>query len=158
VTDRAPQVFLARRIYRERDLFAVYSRLGSPEFDPRTDIAVMRPGSAKQVTIGGTARLLRDGPESFEVETDAGPGGAALVVQRTNLLFEAALDGRPAEVYTANGYRTAVDVPQGRHQVRFRIDRRPLHRALAGALAGLLMLPGLALGSRRMMPKESVPR
>ena len=60
-------------------------------------------------------------------------------------------DGRPAEIYTANGYRMAVDVPQGRHQVRFWIDRRPLHRALAGALAGLLllMLPGLAWWGRR---------
>jgi hypothetical protein len=152
VTDRAPQVFLARRIYREPNLPAVYSRLISPEFDPRTDIAAMRPGSAKQVTIGGTARLLQDlhdGPESFAVETNAGPGGAILVVQRTHLLFEAALDGHPATIYTANGYRMAVDVPQGRHRVRFWIDRRPLHRALAGALAGLLMLPGLAWWGRR---------
>ena len=148
MTDRAPQLFLARRIYREPNLPGHLQPADPPGVRSPHRHRRHPPGSAKQVTIGGTARFLRDGAESFEVETNAGPGGAALVAQRTNLLFEAALDGRPAEVYTANGYRLAVDVPEGRHRVRFWIDRRPLHRALAGALVGLLMLPGLAWWGR----------
>lgn len=149
VTDRAPEVFLARRVFREKDIPAVYKRLTDPGFDPRSDAVDMRPGPSPQVTGGGTARILRRGPESLEIETDAGPGGALLVVQRTNLLFQATLDGRPAPVFTANAYRIGVDVPAGRHVVRLEIDRSPLQRSLAGVVAGLLMLPGLAWWGRR---------
>jgi hypothetical protein len=149
VTDRAPEAFLARRIYRERDLPAVYRRLKDTGFDPRSDVVVIRPGPILQVAGGGTARFVRRGPESFEIETEATPGGTTLVVQRTNLLFQAEIDGRPAVVYTANAYRIGVDVPAGRHRVRFFLDRAPLHRSLAAALVGLLLLPGLAWGGRQ---------
>jgi len=149
VTDRAPEAFLARRVFREKDIPAVYKRLTDPDFDPRADTVVIRPGPSPQATGGGSARILRRGPESYEIETAAGPGGAVLVVQRTNLLFQATIDGRPAAVYTANAYRTGLDVPEGRHVVRLSIDRGPLHRSLAGAALGLLLLPGLAWWGKR---------
>jgi hypothetical protein len=112
-------------------------------------VVVIRPGPARQVTGGGTARFLRRGPESFEIETAAGPGGALLAVQRTNLLFQAAIDSHPTPLFTANAYRIGVDVPEGRHRVRFWIDRGPLHRSLAMAVIGLLLVPGLAWWGRR---------
>jgi hypothetical protein len=158
VTDRAPEVLLARRIFREKDLPAVYRRLTDPGFDPRSDVVVIRPGPARQVTGGGTARFLRRGAESFEIETAAGPGGALLAVQRTNLLFQAAIDGHPTPLFTANAYRIGVDVPEGRHRVRFWIDRGPLHRSLAAAVIGLLLLPGLAWWGRKAGRDERDPR
>jgi len=156
VTDRAPEAFLARRVFREKDIPAVYARLKDLGFDPRQDTVVIRPGPSPQTTGGGTARILRRGPESYEIETTAGPGGAVLVVQRTNLLFQATIDGRPATVYTANAYRIGLDVPEGRHVVRLAIDRAPLHRSLAGAAVGLLLLPGLAWWGRRT--QRQIPR
>lgn len=99
---------------------------------------------------GGTARILRRGPESYEIAADAGPGGALLVVQRSNLLFQATIDGKPAAVRTANAYRIGIEVPAGPHRVRLFVDRRPLHRSLAGALAGLLLVPVLGRWGRRM--------
>ena len=85
----------------------------------------------------------------MEIEATAGPGGSLLVVQRANLLFKATIDGRPASVVTANVHRIGVEVPEGTHRVRLYLDRRPLHRSLLGALAGLLLLPALALSGRR---------
>ena len=95
------------------------------------------------MTGGGTARILRRGPESYDIAVDAGPGGALLVVQRSNLLFTATIDGKPVAVRTANAYRIGIVVPAGRHRVRLYVDRAPLHRSLAAALAGLLLVPGL---------------
>lgn len=155
VTDRAPQVFLARRVFREpRDLRWVYRRLKEPGFDPRTD-AVTMGGSEEEepslrTTGGGTARVLQRGPESLEVETAAGPGGALLVVQRANLLFQAEIGGRPAEVLTANAHHIGVEVPAGRHRVRLFVNRRPLYRSAVGAGVGLLLLPGLAWWERKV--------
>jgi hypothetical protein len=149
VTDRAPEVFLARRIFRETDLRAAFRRLAAPGFDPRTDAVLRGPGPSPLASGGGSARVVRRGPESLEIETAAGPGGALLVVQRANLLFEATIDGRPAEVLTANAHRIGVPVPAGRHRVRLAVDRRPLRRSLAGMAAGLLGLVLLGRSGRR---------
>ncbi len=149
VTGRAPEAFLARRIFQEPDIAANYKRLKDPGFDPATDTVIFGKRSAPRVTAGGTARILRRGPESYEIETAAGPGGGLLVVQRSNLLFLATIDGHPAEVRTANAYRVGVEVPAGTHRVRLYVDRGPLHRSIAGAVVGLLLVPGLGWWGRR---------
>ncbi|HEY7213726.1 MAG TPA: hypothetical protein VIC28_03800, partial [Thermoanaerobaculia bacterium] len=115
VTERAPEAFLARRVFREPSPREAYRRITDPGFDARSDAVIAGPGGAPQTTGGGSARILRRGPESFEIETVAGPGGALLVVQRANLLFKATLDDRPTQVLTANAYRIGVQVPAGTH-------------------------------------------
>jgi hypothetical protein len=152
VTDRAPEVFLARRIFRERGVRAAFERLAAPGFDPRTDAVLIGPGRSPQPAGGGRARILRRGPESLEIEAEAGPGGALLVVQRANLLFKATIDGRPAKVLTANAHRVGVQVPAGRHRVRLAVDRSSLHRSLLGMAAGML---GLVLLRRAKIPTPS---
>jgi len=149
VKDRSPEVFLARRVFRERDLRAAYRRLMNPGFEPRTDAVLLGSGNSPQATGGGSARILHRGPESYDIETAAGPGGALLVVQRANLLFRATIDGRRAKVLTANAHRIGVQVPAGTHRVRLFIDRGPLHRSLLGTLAGFLLLPVLGWWGRR---------
>lgn len=150
VTDRAPEAFLARRVFRAENLQDAYQRMTGPGFDPRADAVLFGKGMPR-AGGGGTARITRRGPESFEIVTEAGAGGALLVLQRADLLFEATVDGRSAEVDTANAHRIGVEVPAGRHTVRLFMDRRPLHRSLAGALAGLLLLPLLVWWGRRTL-------
>lgn len=153
VTERAPEVFLARKVFRERDLPSAYRRLATPEFDPRTDAVLSRPGKPMP-SAGGTADIVRRGPEEMEIKATAGPGGSLLVVQRANLLFKATVDGRPTPVMTANLHRIGVQVPAGTHRVRLYLDRGPLHRSLLGALVGLLLLPALGMWGRRSGRKE----
>jgi hypothetical protein len=148
VTGRAPEAFLARRVFQAADLPATYKRLTDPGFDPATDAVLFGKGPGLRVTGGGTARILRRGPESYEIETAAGPAGALLVVQRANLLFQATIDGHPAEVRTANAYRIGIEVPAGTHRVRLFVDRGPLRRSILGAVVGLLLLPGLGWWGR----------
>src|SRR5262249_29012481 len=122
---------------------ANYKRLTDPGFDPATDAVIFGKSPGPRATGGGTARILRRGPESYEIETGAGPGGALLVVQRANLLFQATIDGHPAEVRTANAYRIGIEVPAGTHRVRLFVDREPLRWSVLGAVVGVLLLPGL---------------
>jgi hypothetical protein len=145
IRDRAPEVFLARRVFPAPHLNAAYAKLSSPGFDARTDAVLPAKQDGPPVQRGGgTARILEKGPESLEIEAVAGPGGSVLVVQRSHILYEAEVDGRPAEVLTANLHRLGVEVPAGRHRVSFRIDRRPLERSFFVVAFGLALLPGLA--------------
>lgn len=145
ILDRAPEVFLARRVFPAPHLNAAYARLSSAGFDARTDAVLPAQQDGPPVQRGGgTARILEKGPESLEIETVAGPGGSLLVVQRSHILYEAEVDGRKAEVLTANLHRIGIEVPAGRHRVSLRIDRRPLERSFFAVALGLALLPGLA--------------
>jgi hypothetical protein len=143
VADRAPEAFLARRVFPAPHLNAAYTQLSDPGFDPRTDAVL--PGKGTVVERGGgTAHIEKEGPESVEVDVEAGPGGSVLVVQRAYMLYSAKLDGRPVPVLTANLHRLGVEVPAGRHHVSFWIDRTAFVRSFYAVALGLAFLPILA--------------
>ncbi|HKH48936.1 MAG TPA: hypothetical protein VKM72_30085 [Thermoanaerobaculia bacterium] len=145
IGDRAPEAFLARRVFPAPHLNAAYARLSSAAFDARTDAVLPAAKDGPPVQRGGgTARIVEKGPESLEVEAVAGPGGSLLVVQRSHGLYKAEVDGKEAEVLTANLHRLGVEVPAGRHHIRLWIDRRPLVRSFLVVAFGLALLPGLA--------------
>jgi len=149
VLDHAPEAFLARRVIPAPHLNAANTYLTHPGFDPQADVVVPGKLGPPVPRGGGTATVTRRGPESLEVEADAGPGGSVLVVQRAVLLYSATVDGRPAPVLTANLEHMGVEVPAGRHRVRFRIDRRGLTHAAWAAALGLALLPALAAWGNR---------
>lgn len=149
VADRAPEAFLARRVFPAPHLNAAYTLLSDPGFDPRTD-AVLPGKGAMAERGGGTAHIEKEGPESLEVDVEAGPGGSVLVVQRAYMLYSAKLDARPVPVLTANLHRLGVEVPAGRHHVSFWIDRTAFIRSFYAVALGLALLPILAAwGGRR---------
>ena len=92
--------------------------------------------------------MLKEAPERMELDVEAGPGGGLLVVQRSTHLWEAEIDGHPAEIVPANLYRLGLEVPAGRHRVVFWIDRAPLVRSSWGVAVGLALLPILWLIAR----------
>lgn len=155
VVPTAPEALLARRVVRAPHLNAGYDILKGKSFDPLGDVMVSGEGPPIP-RGGGTARILRQGPEELEIEAEAGPGGSVLLVQRAYHLWKATVDGQPAEVLTANFYRLGVEVPAGRHQVRLWIDRAPFHRSLLGVVAGLVLLPVLVVWGRRRSPQEGL--
>ena len=72
------------------------------------------------------------------------------MIQRSAHIWEAEIDGKPAEIVTANLYRMGLEVPAGRHRVILRIDRSGLTRSSFAVALGLALLPGLAWwGGRR---------
>ncbi len=149
VVDHAPQAYLARRVIRAPHLNAAYQTLSGPGFNARVDVVI--PGDGPPLPkSGGTVHGMKEGPERIELDLTAGPGGGFLVVQRSTHIWEAEIDGKPAEIVPSNLYRLGMEVPAGRHRVVFRIDRRPLARSFFGVALGLALLPALAWwGGRR---------
>jgi hypothetical protein len=107
-----------------------------------------------QEGLGGTARFVTRGPESFEVDVDAWSAGV-LMVQRAHLdLWRATVTGERRDgtevvdeevaILPANIQRLGVALEPGRYRVRFWIDRRPLVLSAAMALLGAALLGVLA--------------
>jgi hypothetical protein len=144
VAPRAPEVFLARRVFKAPLVGDAYNRLGDPGFDPTGDAVIYGKGEP-QTRGGGVARIVRQAAEEVTIEATAGKGGSVLVLQRSQLLYKATLDGKPVRLFAANGYRIGAEVPEGRHTLHLFLDRKPLHRSVGAAAFGLLLLPLLAL-------------
>jgi hypothetical protein len=142
IPDAVPEASLARDVYPVSNDAMAAALLSLPAFDPRRDVALLMAGQPRTLG-GGTARVVRSAPEALEVETFADSGGAVLVVQRTDLLYTAEVDGQAAPIRTANVHRIGVEVPAGRHSVRLAVDRRVLERSAVVALLALLLLPAL---------------
>jgi hypothetical protein len=151
IVDPAPLAFLARRLVPAPHLNAAYKTLSDPGFDARTDAVLPGEGPPTRRS-GGRVRMMKQGPERMELEIEAGKEGGFLVVQRSQHLWEAKIDGRPAEIVPANLYRLGLQVPEGRHRVVFWIDRRPLVRSAWGVVAGLALLPMLVGVMRYQRP------
>ncbi|MEP7011131.1 MAG: hypothetical protein ABJC13_12475 [Acidobacteriota bacterium] len=152
IPNAAPAAYLATRLVTAPHMNAGYAALLAPGFDPRTE-AVVEGEKGSERREGGTVRILEDGSERFVADVDShGPG--FLVVQRADLsIYQAKIDGHPAERRIANLHRIGIPVPAGRHRVEIATDRRPLHRSLAAAFAAFLMLPLLGwVGGRVRMP------
>ncbi len=155
ILNPAPDAYLATRLVAAPHMNAGYAELLKPDFDPRSEVVIEgEKGSERRG--GGTVRILRDESERFSAEIDSnGPG--FLVVQRADLpIYQATIDGRPAERRIANLHRIGLPVPAGRHRIEIATDRRPLHRSTAAALGALLLLPLVAWFAGRMkLPVEA---
>ncbi|HET9227672.1 MAG TPA: hypothetical protein VFR31_13450 [Thermoanaerobaculia bacterium] len=149
IVDHAPRAFLARRVIRAPHLNSAYQTLGSESFNSRMEAVI--PGEGPPIPrSGGTIHSLKDGRERIEVDLTSGPGGGLLVVQRSDHIWQAEIDGKPAKTVPANLYRLGLEVPAGRHKVVFRIDRSGLARSAFAVALGLALLPALAWwGGRR---------
>ena len=157
VADRAPYAFLARRVFSAPHMNAAYTLLSADAFDPRVDAVLPGKDGPPILRGGGTARIAKEGPESLEIDVDAGPGGSVLVVQRAYFLYRATLDGKPVPVQTANLHRLGIEVPAGRHHVSIWIDRTNLARSFYVVAFGLALLPLLAAWGGRKMAAPPAP-
>ena len=187
LAEPAPEVFFAGRVETVPDINAAVDRLTSGDFDPQRAVVLPgeegeedgeemegREGAGENEAgdgtlgtrprtgvvedgVGGTARFVTRGPESFEVEVDARSAGV-LVVQRAHLdLWRATVTGavtgegreggEPEDeevgILPANIHRLGVELEPGRYRIRFWIDRRPLALSAVLALLGFVLLVAL---------------
>jgi hypothetical protein len=148
VEPSAPDVYLARRIWRAPHLQAAVGQMLDPRFDSARDAVL--PGEGPVVsTGGGRVRLVRRAdPEAVEVEVSAS-GPSYLIFQRAHLpIYRASVDGAGVEVEVANLHRIGVAVPAGRHRVRLWVERGSLSWSFGASGVGLLGVGLLAFRRR----------
>ncbi|HXT22735.1 MAG TPA: hypothetical protein VN923_18455, partial [Thermoanaerobaculia bacterium] len=124
------------------------------DFDPHNEVVLAR-GTAAMAPGSGSAIVERSRAESLTIRTTDSRAGWVVVQRAWQPHWRAAVDDGAAPVLVADLHRLAVAVPAGEHRVRLWVDRTPLHRALSGAVAGLLTLLALALTRRRRVPSAA---
>jgi hypothetical protein len=157
-----PRVMLVRHWMRA-DFNELMATGAWPKFDPaRTLLLEQAPPSSADApdTPGeapGVATIVHFENTIVEVEATAPAGGFVLVNSAWHPWWRASVDGKPASVLKANVLFRAVQVPAGRHRVRFEFE------PIAGAMAEIARsvrkpdLIGRKAQSRRERPPARVP-
>lgn len=130
-----------------------------PGWDSATTAMIAsRPAPAGEpgTPVPPQARITTDGANRVVVEagTDAG-GGFVVLLDSFSEDWEAAVDGKPAEIVRANGLFRAVHVAAGRHRVEFVYRPKAFIRGAGASAAGLLAGLVLLVGGRER--RQSVP-
>lgn len=108
--------------------------LAQETFDPR-QVVVLEKETGAPPGGPGTVRILEHGSGSYRMEVDAPQGGFLVLAESFYPGWEAAIDGRPAEILRADHFLQAVRLEPGRHAVEFRYRCARVRAGLA--VAGL---------------------
>ncbi|MGB9366855.1 MAG: hypothetical protein WCE79_12675 [Xanthobacteraceae bacterium] len=92
-----------------------------PDVDPQKTVLLEKPPTAMEPAVEspGAARLVRYGNAEIAVEVDAPSGGILVLNDVWHPWWRATIDGAGAEIMRANAIFRAVQVPPGKHTVRF---------------------------------------
>jgi hypothetical protein len=109
-----------------------------PDFDPRRTVlleaekGVVPPPARSAVDCPrAIARLTRYENTVVEISADSACGGYVVLNDVWHPWWRATIDGKPADILTANVLFRAVEVEPGRHHIRFEFE------PVAGAIAEL---------------------
>lgn len=125
-----PRVLFAHQAI-EGDFEAMLATGNWPSADPMTTV-VLEGAPAPAVRRPGTARIVRYANGEVVIEADSPDGGWVILNDVWHPWWFAEIDGLPATLKRANVLFRAVEVPSGRHTVRF------VFRPLAGAMREVL--------------------
>jgi hypothetical protein len=124
----------------------------APDFDPRREVVLEDTPAGRylphaiQPPSPGIVR--RDGPTRIEVTTETTAPGLLVLAESCFPGWTASVDHRPVRILCANVLTRAVELPPGRHVVRFDYRAPGLAAGLA-ATAGALAACALLLARAR---------
>ena len=125
-----PRVLFAHRAVKG-DFQALLAHGNWPEVDPAATV-VLESAPDPIARRPGTARILRYENTEVVVEADSPDGGWVVLNDSWHPWWQVEVDGLPATLERANVVFRTVEVPSGRHTVRF------VFRPLAGAMRQIL--------------------
>lgn len=106
---------------------AVLARLAAPDWNPVSSVLLDKRnaekvglGAGKSFTGTGTALLKDYGKRHIEVMTRTQDGGVLLINDRYDPNWHAEVNGRPAEILSANHIMRAIVLPPGEAKVEMR--------------------------------------
>ena len=103
--------------WRQAD-FKAMAKTGWPDVDPKQTVLLETPPRSA-VSGGGTAKLASYRNTEVIVETDASVSSLLLLNDVWHPWWQACIDSNPIEILKANVLFRAVEVPAGKHSVRF---------------------------------------
>ncbi len=118
--------------------------------DPRS-LAILEVGDGGTAPSAGvgTATIVRYEPELIELDVRADAGGLLVISEMLHPYWHAYVDDVEARIWGTNIAVRGVEVPTGRHQLRFEY-RSPAFRTGVGVSAvSLVLLLGVLAGSLR---------
>ncbi len=162
--DALPRASLVERAIVARSETEVAEVIADPAFEPRRMVVVEAAGPAEATAEGtgaaaltalpseaaeppqdvksaGSVRILRDEPDTVEIEAAVGPARPSWLVL-TDLAFpgwSATVDGETRAILPANLAGRALALSPGIHRVVFRYESRPFRLGCWLALATLLV-------------------
>lgn len=143
-----PRLALVESFRVDPDARRAWSRAAKDELDWTHEVSLDRAPPHLAETRGERrfflARLSSDRPERVAVEVTS-RGGFLVLADLFYPGWEARVDGRPTQLFRADGLFRAVAVPPGSHQVLFRYRPLSFYAGAAVSLATLLLLAGFAL-------------
>jgi hypothetical protein len=126
-----PRVLLATQ-WRKADFDAMLRDGVWPDVDPRRTVLLEQaPADAPNGALEGTVRIASYRNTEIVIEADAPGGGFVVLNDVWHPWWQASVDGKAADMLTANVLFRAVVVPPGKHIVRFNFH------PFAGAFAEL---------------------
>jgi hypothetical protein len=148
----------ARAVGRVRALEGgdALAALLDPGFDPAAEVVLSGPGAGRAAAESrpgpAAVRVVELRADRVRLEAELTAPGVVVLADAFDPGWRAWVDGRPAEVLTANVAFRGIAVPAGRHAVEMRY--RPVSVALGLSLsaAGLVALTALARARRRVSP------
>jgi hypothetical protein len=134
-------------------LEAALTRVLAPGFDPRREVVLEQspaghyPPRARQPPSPATVR--REGPTRVEVTADAAEPGLLVLADACFPGWTATVDGAPAPILCATVLTRAVELPPGRHVVRFEYRAPGLAAGIAFTISSLIVCALLLARARR---------
>ena len=147
------------------------ARLSTHGFDPDREIllhdapATVGPrvedtDATTRPPAQGRVVIAREGPRELVVESVSEADGFLLLADTFHPGWSAALDGRPVPIYRANVSVRGVQLPRGRHVIRFVYDAPAFYRGLwitASALSILCVWASVAAYRARRLSRFMSP-
>ena len=153
-----PRAFVPRRVERLDDETEVLARLERRDFRPR-EVAYVTGELSPTVTepAQGEARITDYHPNEVRLAADMQRPGLVVLADLWFPGWKAYVDERPVPLLRTNHALRGVEVPTGRHDLRFRYEPMSFSIGLAvGGLALIVILAWLGFGFRKPAVVEVV--
>ena len=154
-----PRAYLAHNVEVVGEDHGLLQKLFDPSFDTRNTVLVEQQPKQKYGTKGfGEAKIKRYEEQQVELETTTDTSALVVLTDTYYPGWKAYVDEAETPIYRANYTFRAVEVPAGKHTVRFSYE--PLSVTIGGWISGVsLVIYGaivlLSLRSRVTMSKKA---
>jgi hypothetical protein len=141
-----PRAYVADTASFSTDGNETLRRMSSAEFDPTREVILAGVSGGAPPVAGdgepGRVDILERRPGVVRLRAQLPQAGYVVLLDRFDPSWHATLDGHDVPVRRANHLFRAVQVPAGRHEVRFAFRQRGLRLGiiLSGAVFGLLVI------------------